>query len=380
MIYKWFFLLIIFGQLVFAIAVSPGSYLVTDPVAGDLFEFEFYFFREDGGEIFFSSSYEGGALPGEPGFEDERYWLSQIILPEPSSDHEWAAESKKVIVSGVWPDFQVPGERRLYIKGNEPHEGDTGFSAAATVMSRITIRVSYEGVYISPSVVVQNVGEDEDVMLDYNLRNIGDSMNYSGVALFDVYLGDDLIESIYFDFVSNSYQNEQTINLGVFPPGQYEVIAYFEVDNNVWNATDGFIVADDTLNILCNDIVMEPSLDKELITVSSGFIQDTSFSYELLVGEVVVGSGEKLVPALEDYSSDYIFDLINFEDGVYDYSLVFDGDFSCSSMLTIKSAQNNSLPFYVYLGVVLIILIISLASYWYYFRRRSGEGSGGLDF
>lgn len=353
----------------YAIAVSPGSYVVEDPVPGEPFEFRFDFFREDGGIIYYSKSYEGGARPGEPGYEDEMLWLSSLILPEPSEHTEWIADTNAVIIAGVWPDFQVPGERKLYIVGNEPNEGGGMMSAAASVKSRITIRVSYDGIYLSPSITVDNVPEEESAVMQYTVRNIGKLHNYT--AVIDYYISGEngYSERGVSELVSNSSTVKGEIDLGLLESGKYEVVSFYEVDGRVWNATDTFIVADDTLVLTCSDVILSAGVKEVRLSLSSGFIEDKYFDYSVRVDGAEMDSGAELIAGLTDHEIRTTFSLEGYEDGDYVYDFVV-GNFECEGNLQIKSAARKSLSISVYLGIALIILVIVCFAYWYYYSRE----------
>jgi len=374
MFIKKLIVFILLVQIVYSIGVSPGGHKFIDPEPGTEFEFEYSFRRLDGGDITYEKRIEGMAEPGEPGYEAEKIWYDSLVLPELTTGTNWESTSNVVRFTGVWPEFVMPGQRKIFISGVEKDENSGSLGGIASVAGMLYVIISHDGEFIKVQVNAPNVDAGTDVLLYYNLTDIGKIPVTGGDFVVDVYRDGQLIKSFGDTYALTDGFTSSSLSLGEYEPGLYNVTATYNAGENSWVGTDHFIVANNEYFADCMDMLNAPGIKKESFTVSSGFITERSETLSIKIDDAVVGESTVTIPALSDASFTVVIDPSELGDGTYTYDLHVGGKLLCSADYTIKSADSGAVPVFVYFIVVGIILVVALGSAWYYFwGNEEGE-------
>jgi len=383
---KLFLFIIIFSLSVHAIGVSPGKYVVNDPVEGEEFSFKFHFSRSDGGSITYEKEYHGMPSLGTPGYTEEKSFFDSIILPGPTSGSNWQATSNTVVITGVWPEFKVPGEREIYIVGVEVSDSSPGqVSAVAAVASRIIINIPYDGLYVDLSSNIDNVLPGEIVNMVYDLEMIGtEGMGESRIDV-DVYnLDDILLESLSLQIppISSSEVYTSNIDLGEYDPGHYRADLTLSYNNDEWVLSDTFIVADNTLTVDCKNLTSGLAVHPANFQIMSGYLDEQEVNLEFIVDNDVLGEESFVVSPLGSTNAKLFLDFTNSLVGEYEYILKLNSNEVCRDTLFLLSADKAQVPIYVYyvgFGSVLVVIVLSLLYYFYIGGSRKRDDDS-IDF
>lgn len=373
MFIKKLIVFILLVQIVHSIGVSPGGHKFVDPEPGTEFDIEYNFRRLDGGDITYEKRIVGMTEPGEPGYEAEKIWYDSLVLPKLTTGTNWGSTSNNVRFTGVWPEFVMPGERKIFISGIEKNDQSGSLGGIAAVAGMLYVVISHDGQFIKVQVNAPNVGAGDDVLFYYNLTDIGKIPIITGDFVVDVYRDGQLIKSIGDSYTLNDGFTSSSLSLGEFEPGLYNVTSTYNAGENSWIGTDHFIVANNEYFADCLNILNAPGIHKESFTVSSGFIMDKSETLSIKIDGMDAGELIVNIPALSDAIFEVVMDPSELSDGTYTYDLHLGGQLLCSADYTIKSADSGAVPVFVYVIVVGIIMLVALGSAWYYFRDTEGE-------
>ncbi len=383
---KLLLFIIIFSLSVDAIGVSPPKYVFDDPVEGEEFSFKFHFSRSDGGEITYEKEYYGMPSFGTPGYSEEKSFFDSIILPGTTSGSNWQTTSNTMVVTGVWPEFKVPGQREIQIVGVEVSDSSPGqVSAVAAVASRVIINIPYDGLYVNLSSNIDNVLPGQIVNMIYNLKMIGtEGMEESRIDV-DVYnLDDTLLESLSLDIppISPSEVYTSNIDLGEYDPGHYRADLTLSYNNGEWALSDTFIVADNTLTVDCKNLTSGLVVNPANFQIMSGYLDEQEVNLEFIVDNGVLGQGPFLVSPLSSTNAKLFLDFTNSLVGEYEYILKLNSNEVCRDTLLLLSADKAQVPIYVYyvgFGSVLVVIVLSLL-YYYHTGRSRKRDDDSIDF
>jgi len=355
-------------QYALAIGVSPPMYRFDNPVPGTEYHVEFDFKRNDGGSITYEKRIEGMVSQGDPGYDEEKLWYDSIILPSATEENNWESTTNTVVISGVWPDFIVPGQRKVFISGLENDEVSGTFGGIASVAGLIIVDVPYDGQFLKVNVGVSNVPPNEEVILNYTLESIGTTPIEEGHFEFQVYSDGELIEAINGDYnMLNATHSE--VSLGIYDPGFYVVEGKFHIGDLYWSVTEDFIVANNMVDIVCPDLIYSAGIHQMEFPLSSGYLTDLDANLYFKIDGQILGEDILTLYSLQDSDLGLFVDLSDKEDGESDYSLGY-GDYAfCSGVLTVKNAESAEIPLFVYVVVGTTILLVVVLSALYYLRR-----------
>lgn len=384
---KRIFLLIIFLSLsVHAIGVSPGKYVVNDPVEGEEFEFKFHFSRADGGSIKYEKIYLGMPSLGTPGYLEEKSFFDSIVLPGSTSGSNWQSTSNTIVLSGTWPDFKLPGEREIQIVGVENDDLSEGqVIAIAAVASRLIINIPYDGLYVKLDTDIDNVMPGEDVGLEYSIEMIGTEGMANSMMGVDVYnLDGVLLESFDVDIpsISSSGVYNSDLDLGKYEPGHYRVDLTLTYGGEVWLLTDNFIVADNTLNVDCKNISSGLVVYPANFQIMSGYLDDLEIDLNFVVDNNILGEESVILRPLDSSNVKLFLDFTTLSAGDYEYVLKLDSNEVCRETLTLSNAVKEDIPNYVYyvgFGSILLVLLLSVL-YYFYINRSNNNDDDSIDF
>ena len=266
----------------------------------------------------------------------------------------------------------MPGRRKVFISGIEADPPGGSFGGIASVAGLIIITIPYDGQFLKLGVNTSNVAPLEDVMLTYNVGNLGTVPITGGLYEMDIFLGDQLVNTVGGEYDLENMPSAQ-VNLGTYEPGSYTVIATFYVNDLSWEVTNNFLVANNEIEITCPALLYSPQLHNVNFPLSSGYLDSITGDLSFSVDGNKLGQDSVMLLGLDQTEASLYVDLSEKEEGDYSYTLDYGQYASCTGSLTVQGAQSAPMPVFVYyLGGGIILVVCALCA-WYYLRDREEE-------